>query len=667
MELLHIILNMIGVLLAASAIAVFARGLVYPLCLAACAALFAVNADVLLSAAPAGETLILPFGLPLTGVHLRLDMLSAFFGIVVNLGGVLASLYGIGYGRNEPHPLRILPFYPAFIAGMNLVLVADDAFTFLVAWEFMSLSSWALVMAYHKEADNRRAGYIYLLMANLGTLALLFAFGALAGPGGAYAFDAIRSATSHPALMTALALVMTLAGAGSKAGIVPLHVWLPLAHPAAPSHVSALMSGVMTKVAIYAIMRVMFDLCGPLGWWWAMPPLLLGGVSAVLGILYAIMQRDIKKLLAYSTIENIGIIVVGLGLALAFRTNGMNAAAALAVTAALLHVFNHSLFKSLLFLGAGSVAHSTGLRDIERLGGLIHRMPVTAVLFLVGCIAVAALPPLNGFVSEWMTFQAILASPDLSQPELRFMVPVIGIMMALAAALAATCFVKVFGIVFLGRSRSEAASAAHETDRYSLTAMAVLAALCGLCGLFASLLVKVLGPLSAQLVGTALPNQNLAPTLFSLGPFTAAHSSYNAPVLAFFMLLSGCVTVWFIHTFASRQRRPGALWDCGFPDSVPMGQYTASSFTQPIRRVFGTFVFRAREEVLMPAPGETTAAKFSVRLVDPVWDTLYAPVSGIVQSIAARLNGLQFMTIQHYLMWVFFTLISLLVVVALWH
>jgi len=420
-------------------------------------------------------------------------------------------------------------------------------------------------------------------------------------------------------------------------------------------------------VAIYGIVRIMFDLCGPLDWWWSLPLLVLGGVSAVLGILYALMQRDLKKLLAYSTIENVGIIVVGLGLALAFRTNGMNAAAAVAVTAALLHVFNHSLFKSLLFLGAGGVAHATGHRDIERLGGLIHRMPVTAVLFLTGCVAVAALPPLNGFVSEWMTFQAILASPDLPQPELRFMAPVIGIMLALAAALAAACFVKVFGIVFLGRARSEAASAAHETDRYSIAAMAVLAGLCLLSGLFAALLVEALGPLSAKLVGAAPLDQHLAPALFSLGPFAAAHSSYNAPILLLFMLLSGGMTAWFIHTFASRRRRPGAAWDCGFPDSSPQTQYTASSFAQPIRRVFGTFVFRARDEVLMPAPGETSAARFNVQLIDPVWDSLYAPVSRVVPLIAARLNGLQFMTIRHYLMWVFFTLISLLVVVALWH
>ena len=296
---------------------------------------------------------------------------------------------------------------------MNLVLLADDAFTFLASWEFMSLASWALVMARHQEADNARAGYVYIVMASLGTMALLLAFALLAGPLGGYAFATMRVSGVTPGV-AGLVLALVLIGAGSKAGLVPLHVWLPLAHPAAPSHVSALMSGVMTKVAIYAFVRIVFDLLGEPAWWWSVVVLTLGGVTAVMGVLYALMQHDLKRLLAYHTVENIGIIYIGLGLALAFSAFDMPAAAALALTAALLHTFNHSLFKSLLFLGAGAVLTATGERDMEHLGGLIHRMPQTAFAFLVGCVAISALPPFNGFVSEWLTFQAILAQSPVA-------------------------------------------------------------------------------------------------------------------------------------------------------------------------------------------------------------------------------------------------------------
>jgi hydrogenase-4 component B len=390
-----------------------ASDLVYGICLLVSLALLVIALVALLGTGGAPSTVTLPLGLPWLGAHFRLDALAAFFLAVVGLGAAAASLFALGYGRHEQAPGRVLPFFPAFLAGMSMVVLADDAFTFLVSWEFMSLSSWALVMAHHRVSDNIRAGYIYLIMASFGTLALLLAFGLLAGPDGGYAFAEIRAA--HPsAALAAAVLILALVGAGSKAGLVPLHVWLPLAHPAAPSHVSALMSGVMTKVAVYGFVRIGFDLLGTPAWWWSMVVLALGGITAVMGVLYALMQHDLKRLLAYHTVENIGIIFIGLGLALAFKAHGMALAAALALTAGLLHVFNHSVFKSLLFFGAGAVLTATGERDMEHLGGLIHRMPQTAFAFLVGCAAISALPPLNGFVSEWLTFQANLAEPATS-------------------------------------------------------------------------------------------------------------------------------------------------------------------------------------------------------------------------------------------------------------
>jgi len=615
--------------------------------------------------APGAEsTLVLPIGLPWLGAHFRLDALAAFFLIVVNLGGATASLFGLGYGSHEEAPGRVLPFFPAFLAGMNLVVVAADAFTFLFAWEFMSLSSWALVMAHHRRPGNAAAGYLYLVMASLGTLALILALGLLAGPDGGYAFEAMRS-DPPTATIAAVVLVLALVGAGSKAGLVPLHVWLPLAHPAAPSHVSALMSGVMTKVAVYGFVRIVFDLAGPPEWWWGALVPLIGGITAVLGVLYALMEHDLKRLLAYHTVENIGIIFIGLGLALAFGANDMPGAAALALTAALLHVFNHSVFKSLLFFGAGAVLVSTGERDMERLGGLIHRMPLTAFAFLVGSAAISALPPFNGFVSEWLTFQAILLSPSLPQWLLKFLVPAIGALLALSAALAAACFVKAFGITFLGRPRTPVASDALETDRWSLTAMFALAALCLLAGILPGYFIDALAPVIHGLTGANLPRQNELDWL-TIVPIEQSRSSYNGLLLFFFIVLAAGLGAEAIHRLASARTRRSPAWDCGFPDPSPATQYTSGSFSQPIRRVFGTVVFRASEEVHMPPPGDARAARLHVRLHDVPWDALYVPVAKIVGFAADRLNRVQFLTIRGYLTLVFSALVLLLMVLAVW-
>jgi formate hydrogenlyase subunit 3/multisubunit Na+/H+ antiporter MnhD subunit len=612
----------------------------------------------------ATENVVLPVGVPWLGTHFRLDALSAFFLIVVDLGALCASLFALGYGTHEDAPQRVLPFFPAFLAGMTLVVIADDAFTFLMSWEFMSLSSWALVMSHHREPDNVRAGYVYLVMASFGTLSLLLAFGLLAGPEGLYTFEQMRAA--HPsAALGALALVLALIGAGSKAGIVPLHAWLPLAHPAAPSHVSALMSGVMTKVAVYGFVRIAFELAGAPAWWWSMLVLALGGATAVMGVLYALMQHDLKRLLAYHTVENIGIIFIGLGLALAFKTYELPFAAALAFTAALLHVFNHSLFKSLLFFGSGAVLTATDERDMEHLGGLIHRMPQTAFVFLVGCAAISALPPLNGFVSEWLTFQAILLSPQLPSWGLKLLVPAVGALLALSAALAAACFVKAYGVTFLGRPRTRAAEVANETDRFSLAAMSVLAALCLIVGILPGLFIDALAPVSLSLIGAHMPAQIGAQWL-SIVPIAASRSSYDGLLVFLFMVISGTLAATAIHRLASDRLRRAPAWDCGYPDSSPATQYTAASFAQPIRRVFGTMVFRAREYGEMPPPGDVRPARLDVEISDLIWDTLYAPIASGVALAADRLNRLQFLTIRQFLSLVFSALIILLLVLAIW-
>lgn len=617
----------------------------------------------LLGGAGQPQTAWTPLGLPWLGAHFKLDALSGFFLGVINLGAAAASLYALGYGRHEEAPGRVLPFYPAFLAAMSLVVLADDAFVFLVAWEFMSLCSWALVMAHHREPQNAQAGYVYLLMASFSAFCLLLAFGLMAGPAGGYDFQAMQG-TAPKSGLSAVVLVLAVVGAGSKAGLVPLHVWLPLAHPAAPSHVSALMSGVMTKVAIYAFVRIAFDLLGPAEWWWSALVLTLGGLTAVLGVLYALMQNDLKRLLAYSTVENVGIVFVGLGLALAFKAQGLGWAAALAATAALFHVLNHSLFKSLMFFAAGAVLGATGERDLEKLGGLIRRMPRTALLALAGCLAISALPPLNGFVSEWLTFQAVLLSPRLDALALKFMAPAAGALLALGAALAAACFVRAYGVAFLGRPRSPAATAARETDGFSIGAMALLAVLCLLSGVLPGPVIDALAPVTSAMVGARMAPQASVGWL-SIVPVAEARSSYNGLLVMTFIVASGGLAAMAIHRFASHAIRRAPAWDCGFPDPSPATQYTASSFGQPIRRVFGA-VFGVRDHVRMPAPGELEAARFATELHDPIWDRLYAPIAGSVGWAADRLNRVQFLTIRAYLALVFGALVSLLLVLALW-
>ncbi len=660
----------IGALLATSVAAIPAAHyragtpVVYGAALWLSAAALGIAVTCLLAGSSLLGALTLPVGLPWLGAHFRLDSLAAFFLVVVNLGAATASIYGMGYGRHEETPGRVLPFFPAFLAGMNLVVLADDAFTFLFTWEFMSLTSWALVMAHHRRTGNAAAGYLYLIMASFGTLALLLAFGLLAGPAGGYAFEAIRAAPPA-AGVAAVVLALALIGAGSKAGLVPLHVWLPLAHPAAPSHVSALMSGVMTKVAVYGLVRIVFDLLGAPTWWAGALIALLGGVTAVMGVLHALMEHDLKRLLAYHTVENIGIIFIGLGLALAFEANGMRAAAALALTAALFHVFNHSVFKSLLFFGSGAVLTATGERDMEHLGGLIHRMPLTAFAFLVGSAAISALPPFNGFVSEWLTFQAILVSPALPQWLLKFLVPAIGALLALSAALAAACFVKAFGVTFLGRPRTEAARNATETDRWSLATMFILVALCLIAGILPGYFIDALAPVTQALAGAHLPRQGELDWL-TIVPVAQSRSSYNGLLLFLIIAFAAGLGAEAIHRWASRALRRSAPWDCGYPDSSPATQYTAGSFSQPIRRVFGTVIFRAREQVRMPPPGDLQAAQMHVQLRDVLWDTFYVPIAGLVSYVADRLNKVQFLSIRAYLTLVFGALVALLMVLAVW-
>ena len=608
-------------------------------------------------------TIELPLGVPWIGMHLRIDQLSTFFLAVINLVSAAASVYAIGYGAHERHPMRILPFFPLFIAAMNLVVLADDAFTFLWAWELMSVFSWALVLTHDYATENRFAAYVYLLMASFGSLMLLMAFGLLGGADGTYQFSSIRGA-SRDEWKAGVALILVIFGVGSKAGLVPMHIWLPLTDPAAPSHVAALMSGVMKKVAIYGFIRIVFDLLGPPAYWWSIEPITLGAVSALVGVLFAIIQDELKKVLAYGTIENIGIIFIALGLSLAFKANGLTAAAALSFTAALLHILNHALFKASLFFGAGAMITATGERTIERLGGLIKLMPKTAILFLIASLAIAALPPLNGFVSEWLLLQGILLTPALPQWGLRLLAPVAGIVFALSAALGAACYVRVYGISFLGRARSKSAEHAREVDDWSLGAMLGLLIVCISIGLVPGLMIDAISPVTESLVGGRLPAQHFSQWL-TIAPITEVRSSYNGFLVALFVVISGLTAYWIVHRLWPRPVRYAPAWDCGYVDPTPLSQYSASSFAQPIRRALGGVAYTAVEHLDMPKPGDVRVAKFGVEIKDRAMIYLYGPICAAVLAASNRLNGFNYLKIQEYLAVVFAALILLLLVVAI--
>ena len=603
----------------------------------------------------------LPLGLPWIGVHFRLDDLTCFFMAAINLAAAPVMVFADGYAQRQPEPERARAPLPIFLVACNLVLLANDAFVFLMAWQLAAVASWLLVVANHREDEGRRAAFVCLAMASLSLLLLLLAFGAIAGADGDYRFTPMREATERPLLATA-GVVLAMLGCGASAGLVPLHLWLPLAHPAAPSHVSALLSGVMVKVALYGLARILFDLAGPPGWWWGVTLVVAGAFSALLGILYALMQRDLKRLLAYSTIGDVGIVVFALGLSLSFRTNELFDLSALALTAALAHVLNHAFFKSLLFCGAGVVVEATGERDIEKLGGLVRRMPYTSLFMLMGALAASGLPPLNGFVSEWLVLQSVFASSALPDNLPRLIVPLMAAVLALAAALAAAGFVRAFGITFLGRPRSEAAAKAVEPGGPMLTGLALLAGACLVLGVFPVLGLKLAESASHGVVGVDLPPGAIG--WFFISPLGTGGAAY-AGLFAFLAVLGLALGLRALlgRVWPERRRRTAA-WNGGYADAGPATQYTASGFSQPLRRVFATSVFCAGETVDMPPPGDTRPARLDLSLVDPVWRWGAEPARRAVEALTLWLNALQFLSIRRYLSLMFAALIALLLIVA---
>jgi hydrogenase-4 component B len=510
----------------------------------------------------------LPFGIPIFSWTVRLDPLSAYFNLALALLAFAVSLYSFGYLRpmEGRRNLGVLGFfYNLLLLSLTLVFTASSAFSFLVAWEVMALSAYCTVSFEHEKEEARRAGVLFLVMSHAGTGLLLIAFLLLASFTGSLDFASFHLlGSSLPPLEQGAIFLLFFLGFGVKAGIVPLHVWLPEAHPVAPSNISALMSGIVIKTGIYGMARVFFDFYGTTPLWAGTLVLIVGVVTALVGVLYALVEHDLKRLLAYHSIENVGIIVMGFGAALMFRTLGHPNLAAIALVAGLYHTLNHTIFKGLLFLGAGSVLNSTKTRNMEEMGGLIRRMPVTALCFLVGAVAISGLPPLNGFVSEWLTYQALLAGFGTTQSLTRVMFPVAGSLLALTAALAAVCFVKAFGIPFLALPRSEAAANAQEAGLSMRLGMGMLAVLCVVLGVGASWFLPVFDPIAEQAMGAPISSSLVVAHGFAVSAGVERSGTVSTAGIAIvFLVLSGALVL--VLWKRARRRSTGPAWDCGLP------------------------------------------------------------------------------------------------------
>jgi formate hydrogenlyase subunit 3/multisubunit Na+/H+ antiporter MnhD subunit len=622
--------------------------LIFPLS-SAVALLLAVTGFSALTAPP--DQLQLRGPLPALPWSFQIDPLSGFFLILLGLLAFAVTLFATGYFRalSGPALRRLMLQYHTFLLGMGLVLLAANAFTFLVAWEIMALASYFLVVTEHEEPGSRHAGFLYLLIAHLGALAILLGFVLLAGAAIAQGgpFSAMLHAPLDPFWASA-AFLLTFFGFSAKAGLLPLHIWLPDAHPAAPAPVSALMSGAMLQMAFYGMLRVDFLFLGKLASWWGPFVLGVGLATALFGVLFAAAQTDMKRLLAYSSIENMGLIMVAFGLALIFRTHGLDALAALALAAALYHALNHAFFKGLLFLGSGSVLHGAGSVAMDRLGGLIRQMPQTAFFMLLGTLAIAGLPPLNGFVSEWLLLQAFLLSPALPQSTLSAVLPLAASGVVLAVALAAYAMVKFYGIAFLGQARG--AGHAHEVGRWERSAMALLSVACIFLGLFPGVLLNLLHPVLQEMLGQGFAVQRG----LWLTPVSAQRASYSPIIFFLGMATALGLSFLLIWSFFGRPLRRVPAWACGFPVRTPAMQDSSLGFAQPLLRIFAP-LYQAEREV-------DGAGRWRMRIGEPLYRGFYQPLSLLAFWLSAQVLRLQQGRITLYLLYSFLTLLILLAV-----
>jgi len=596
------------------------------------------------------------WGVPYGSFFVRIDTLSAFFLIPILVLSALATLYGSRYMMSY-HDRKNLGsfwfFFNILIVGMVMVIVSGNGILFLIFWEIMSLSSFFLVTFENEKESVRRAGWIYLVATHLGTAFLLVLFLLLAHRAGAGPFDFDRIVAERAAMapIAGVAFICAIIGFGTKAGFIPFHVWLPEAHPAAPSHVSAIMSGVMIKTGIYGLVRTLTFLGAPAPWWgWLL--IGIGLTSGILGVLFALAQHDLKRLLAYHSVENIGIITLGLGLGVLGLGMGSPALAVLGFGGGLLHIVNHAFFKGLLFLGAGSVLHATGTLEIDHLGGLIKRMPWTAATFLVGAVAISGLPPLNGFISEFLIYVGAFAA--VGEPAMGTAGAAVIVGLALIGGLAAACFTKAFGIVFLGEPRSEHAAHAHEAGWTMRAPLLILAAGCVGIGVFAPRVVAVTSRVVGAVTGFSAREvqKHMSPAMGSLSSIVM--------VTGIFILLIALIAWGRRALLSGRSVEESCTWDCGYARPTARMQYTASSFAQPLIKMFETFLRPTfdweKPEGLFPA-----YAGLKTETADFFRHNFYRPLFEAVTWLAMRLRWLQEGHVQLYIFYIALTLFVLLV------
>ncbi len=611
-------------------------------------------------------TLELPGSSVMGHFILRLDAFSALMVGMISVLAFATSLYSISYLEEyDKRGTGGLCFYNnLFIAAMLLVVTVANAFYFLIFWESMTLASYFLVIFEQEKKESVQAGYLYILIAHIGTALIMLGFFLLYKHTGSFDFSSFRDVTI-PQSTRNLVFLLAFFGFGAKAGIVPLHIWMPRAHPAAPSHASALLSGVMIKTAVYGILRLCVDLLGASVWWWGVIVLMFGVLSAVLGILYALDERDLKRVLAYSSVENIGIILMGVGVGMIGMAVNLPALAVIGFLAALYHAVNHAVFKGLLFLGAGAVIHRTHTHNMNELGGLARLMPWTGLIFLIGAISISAIPPLNGFVSEWFLYQSLFIASSANIGYLRVLGPLSAMLLGLVGALVAMCFVKAYGTTFTGPPRSQGASHAAEVPGSMLAGMGLLA----LASIFLGLGAPVITPFFA---GIAASLANVPTVMFSNGvqvfPSAGSQSFLSTPFI--FLLLLGLLTVPFLVVFLFGGFRAGQKtevdpWACGYGYSPQMG-VSASNFAQPMLLAFQP-LYRLRSLLQKPLD-DVAALSRRVNLALPGGEPLLEravsqPIMTGVQYLGKRIQRLQMGDVRMYCLYIFIALAVLLVVI----
>lgn len=610
-------------------------------------------------------------GVPLFEYSFAYDALAGFFNLALAILASAVSIYSFGYlkgmeGRRNIGLFGVL--YQLLLASMTVVFTAANAFLFLIAWEVMALAAYALVAFHHEDPEPRRAGLIYIVMAHVDAGCLLLGFALLTQASGSADFASFQAAGAHlSGGQQAGAFVLFFLGFGIKAGVIPFHIWLPAAHPVAPSNISALLSGVVIKTGIYGMVRIFLDALGILPAWAGVLVLVLGIASAVLGVLYALMEHDLKRLLAYHSIENIGIILMGLGTALVFRVAGFPQLAAIALIAAIFHTLNHAIFKCLLFLAAGSVLHSTGTRNMEELGGLIRPMPATALCFLIGAVAISGLPPLNGFVSEWLTYQSLLAGYGATLGLTRILFPIAGSMLALTGALAAACFVKAFGITFLALPRGSESRPVHEAPRSMLLGMGGLTAACVFLGLGITWFLPVFDAVTGQLLGAKVASNLTAGRGMVLSAGTPRGGMVSTVGIALGLLALLAPAALLVSRRTRRfARRQGPTWDCGLPGLSSEHEYTATAFSKPLRMIFSALYQPRREiqAVFDVSPYYPKEIRFESEIEPTFEKRLYEPLRELILWFSTRMRAIQAGSIHAYLAYIFITLVVLLMLVS---